>query len=569
MSISSELQQKIAKSVEEAQTNKPISTKDTNSITLISAESETLKTKSCSGAPVCKWSIEELISKIWQSIIILEANYQTVNQSNVLRLLGFDKSTIYRINNDKVQLKVADKINKIIGHNVDLKVYKIKDPTLPEHIVNTMGSLNLGSKPNIETLHIPNNQRLLSLLLQPIFNDNTSESIKVGYGEIKITPKEFMVLLLMRVLIKNKWFHGCTSKVNIHTYVTHLNECISQTVSKARISSKNASFDYLARFDKHYKFSKLIERYGNYLVGQSAYHYKLTPLMEEYISEAVESMDSFDIELFDVDEIKSSDLVISKEIFHKLHPRDIYLMFNHFGGVDSEGNYIIKNSKTIMDYHSSRVYSLMTSLKSTTRKEIGFINYDVSTCMQTIVSHYVDMSKYPRHQELIDDKRSFRQKIAKELNIVDIAIVKEMLSASDNGKEYKNILNSAKTFKEYMDETESMVDEFINHIEINKPKLIEKALLFAKPEFELVDWVEKKGFKKKQPKFEPIGPKKYSLFFFIWTQIEREIRHAMISCFKGFVHEVHDAVYSKEVVDTKILEFKVYGKTGIRVKIEN
>ena len=70
---------------------------------------------------------------------------------------------------------------------------------------------------------------------------------------------------------------------------------------------------------------------------------------------------------------------------------------------------------------------------------------------------------------------------------------------------------------------------------------------------------------KKQPKLQKTEEfNKYSLFFFVWTQIEREIRHAMMGCFSGFVHEVHDAVYSKEVVDISILE-----QTGILVKIEH
>jgi hypothetical protein len=43
----------------------------------------------------------------------------------------------------------------------------------------------------------------------------------------------------------------------------------------------------------------------------------------------------------------------------------------------------------------------------------------------------------------------------------------------------------------------------------------------------------------------------------------------MMNCFSGFVHEVHDAVYSKEVVDISILEQTVLEQTGISVKIEH
>lgn len=83
-------------------------------------------------------------------------------------------------------------------------------------------------------------------------------------------------------------------------------------------------------------------------------------------------------------------------------------------------------------------------------------------------------------------------------------------------------------------------------------------------------WEEKIGYDKKQPKLQQTTEfNKYSLFFFIWTQIEREIRHSMMSCFEGFVHEVHDAVYSKEIVEISLLEQKVLEHTGIKVKIEH
>jgi len=74
---------------------------------------------------------------------------------------------------------------------------------------------------------------------------------------------------------------------------------------------------------------------------------------------------------------------------------------------------------------------------------------------------------------------------------------------------------------------------------------------------------------KKDPDFIIDGKKETSVFFFIWTQYEREIRHAMMSCFDTpeACHEVHDAVYSMEDIDTSHIEAEVLESTGFSIKI--
>ncbi len=76
---------------------------------------------------------------------------------------------------------------------------------------------------------------------------------------------------------------------------------------------------------------------------------------------------------------------------------------------------------------------------------------------------------------------------------------------------------------------------------------------------------------KKEYEYIVDGVKESSLFFFIWTQWEREIRQAMMSCFKvpEACHQVHDAVYNTEVVDMKVMEAEVLEKTGFKVQISN
>jgi len=194
---------------------------------------------------------------------------------------------------------------------------------------------------------------------------------------------------------------------------------------------------------------------------------------------------------------------------------------------------------------------------------LGYINYDISTCMQAIVAHYVDMTKYPAHQALLDDKHAFRHQIAHELGI-DLKQAKENLSAADNGKKFRSQLNHSPSLKGYVNESEAMVDEFLLKINALYPEKMKVALTHAKHYWKFIAY----DYDTKEAKLQDQGPKKFSIFFFTWTQMERQIREAMMSCFRGYVHEVHDAVYSKEDVDISVLENAVLKQTGIAVKIE-
>jgi len=61
---------------------------------------------------------------------------------------------------------------------------------------------------------------------------------------------------------------------------------------------------------------------------------------------------------------------------------------------------------------------------------------------------------------------------------------------------------------------------------------------------------------------------KSSVFFFIWTYYERLIRQAMLKVIPHGI-EVHDVVYSKDVINNKLIEDTVYKETGFRIQITN
>lgn len=519
--------------------------------------------KSVSGAPVCKWKKEELISKIVLAIQLLQENLQKVNQSNILKLFGFDKSTIYRWDEDKED-KVSNLINLIKKYLQSPSLGK--DPTFPEHMHSGTSSGRMGSnKPCIKTLST--NKRLLSLGLYPVLNDSFDDRIVIGRDGF--TAILVIHLCLEITLIRNRFFHAQASSSNIHTCTENLIVCINQVLQRSSIHSKNNSFDYIQRFDKKYKFSSLIERYGSYSKSRNSYKYRLTPLAKKYLDEAMSLLISLEIEFYDNIQGLEGDIFIEKKSLLNIHPRDVFLLFGYIEGVDKQNRYIIRNSFTISDRQESRVYSLFTSLKSKTRLNLDFINYDISACMQTIASHYVNMENYPIHKQLIDDKKAFREKLAKDLE-KPINKVKQMLSAADNGKKYSlKVYEKSELFKQYVEETEGLIDEFIEYFKKEEPETVKKATSYAKELYMIGNWVKEEGKEKKQPKFITNGVNKYSLFFFIWTQVERRVREAMKSCFNGFVHEVHDAVYSKEEVSLEIIEEAIKKQTNLTIKVEN
>ena len=537
------------------------------------ASGSAANTKGSAGFQTSPWELEELIDKSWECIVILDYNVQKFSARAVMRLLGIDKSAIIRVDSE------VQSISKVINLVKKLDEFYQKDPTILEHIGTSiseaiLGSFNLSAymfskgRPVYENLELTNNQALYSLLGYPMYYREYNEPLKIGTNENEVTATQLMDLSLHSSLVDECWFHHAMDRINSLTYCKHLNSVIKQIAYSERVYSKNESMTYLLHNDHKYAFTQLIERPSGQKAysGTPSFKYKYTDTLERILASSVEYFLSLELDL-SIIEPKESDLVISAEILKEINHRDRYILLNHLTGKDQNDNYVIDNTSTIKDEQLSRVYSLMTTVKSKTRTDLGFINYDISTCMQTIVAHFVDMNKYPMHQALIDDKRTFRKTLMEELD-KDYPKIKEILSAADNGKKYDSYCKTSDTLAKYIEEADILVDEFTSSIESTNNEMFLRAHAFAKKEFEEV-WEDNEETGKKELKLIDVGYKKYSVFFFIWTQIEREIRDAMKSCFDGFVHEVHDAVYSEEEVPLVVLERAVHKKTNLKVKIEH
>jgi len=107
----------------------------------------------------------------------------------------------------------------------------------------------------------------------------------------------------------------------------------------------------------------------------------------------------------------------------------------------------------------------------------------------------------------------------------------------------------------YQKEAEKLVDNFMEIVEQNNPEIYMEAAALTKEAEE-------------GERVSVNGKKFYGHLFHLYTYFERQIREAMKSCFTQPTYDVHDAVYSREVLDPQILVDAVLGQTGFKVLIE-
>jgi len=257
-------------------------------------------------------------------------------------------------------------------------------------------------------------------------------------------------------------------------------------------------------------------------------------------------------------ESEALDFSVQLEQLEQIRLRDVMLLLNQCIGYNCD-EFIIRPK--ITDEQHSRVYSVFTSISSQTRILLGFYNYDIGSALQTICLQLVDNpALYPLHMQLVNDKNKFRQKIVDETG-QDMSWVKKELSKINNldvmPKKYKQY----PTLKKYYEEAIPLREEITYNA---KPIILSMAMQFAKPKWKKI-WNKSKN----EYDFLEDGKKESSVFFFIWTQYERQIREAMMDCFDTpeSCHQVHDAVYSKQKIEPAFMEAHVLKQTDFKVKI--
>ena len=229
-----------------------------------------------------------------------------------------------------------------------------------------------------------------------------------------------------------------------------------------------------------------------------------------------------------------------------------------------------------VDPTKGRTYNIFTRLSSSERKLLGYKNYDISGGLQ-IISFNI-LTHYPLYKyETLDDlhatyplifsygvdpvaKRALRKKVAADLG-VGLDEVKSLLTAYSNGSQKKT--GNSEKLKQFFTESDQLRREVIATIADHEPDLLESAIEQSKHSFpEDTDWqsIEKEGSTKE-------SQDKASVFFFIWTYFEKQIRDAMLSEVDDGI-PLHDAIYSKQDIAYTDFQDAILEKTGFDVKIE-
>lgn len=247
--------------------------------------------------------------------------------------------------------------------------------------------------------------------------------------------------------------------------------------------------------------------------------------------------------------------------------------------VPATANCIIVPLKNLakVDPNKGRIYNIFSRLRSSERKALGYYNYDISGGLQ-IISFNI-LTQYPLyHYKTFDDlhaaypliftygvdpsaKNALREQISADLG-KSVDDVKALLTAYSNGSQ-KKVGNSAK-LKAFFEESDRLRREVVATIANYKPELLKSAVEQSKNDFpEDTDWqsIEKEGNGQE-------ARDKASVFFFIWTYFEKQIRDAMLSVVDDGI-PVHDAVYSKHKLPFKAFEDAIYEQTDFQVKISN
>jgi len=455
-------------------------------------------------------------------------------------------------------------------------------PDMPEHIVEDQSyrgnryTLSLDESKNLHltfdgvTAKIPIDKTKLQdiehVALELGLGTSSTDLLLRGTGT---SIQHYLAALTTISLRENKLIDGRVSRIQQTTFGERYFNFYTRVVSgsgRVLSTNKNRSWFY-EDYDNGKAISKLLVKDSSYQVGNYAMKFKPTDLGNTVISRVVE--------LFQLLNFKEANIVfdplhhieLPQELVSQIKFTDLVILLKNTIGY-KDGKFIIGLNK--LDTQTDRVYSVFTSISSDTRTKLGYINYDIQAAMPTISIQLLadwerdeDNPMYPYHQEIVTDRTKFRQKVMDETG-KSLKWVKTELSKLDNMTSYNT---KSEILSEYCEEGITIRDSVINRIKEQNEQMYNIAYVKAKDVLEKV-WDEELN----QLKFEPIGEKKESsIFFFIWTQVERQVREAMKTCFKDQdqVLDCHDAVYSKKEVTIKELEKAVLDQTGFEVKISH
>ena len=258
-------------------------------------------------------------------------------------------------------------------------------------------------------------------------------------------------------------------------------------------------------------------------------------------------------------------LVIHTEHVQKLCLSSMLHVISNSIGLEN-GNFIVSlNHTSSTNPALGRSYNVFTRLQSHERKELGYLNYDMSCALQTISLQLIQASEYDyplltRYSKDMAFKRLLRENISRDLNI-PIADIKAKLTAFANGA--VSGIDKHHIYKKFQEESDRLRREVLAYTAKHDPQLLKQAIAQSKKKLpEDIDW-----FSLAPEDSQALARGKSSVYFFVWTYYERLIRKSMLSILADGI-EVHDAVYSKMDVSTDVIEATIFESTGFKIIID-
>ena len=422
--------------------------------------------------------------------------------------------------------------------------FKVKDHILT---INDL-TLPLPQRTNISTIE--------QLFLNSGFRISNND---ISITTIDLSTVSFKEILQALTCISLKNLHIVSSTFNQNKRIKYgkviFDIYLKVETGSGNIQAKDKDLRWLNEVDTLKLKSKLFDE-TSYQVGVNSKQYTSTSYAELIFSNVFSLLQTLEFDNTHIS-MQPLDFTISHGLLNNIKIRDMMLLMNNCIGYNNNC-FIIR--PTVKDIHYGRVYSVFTSISSDTRSQLGFINYDIGSALQSICLQKVqDDSLYPLHKELMNDKVAFRNKVMIETS-KDMDWVKEELSKINNLDKMPKNYEKYPTLKVYYAEAIPLRNEILANAD---PILLSRATIFAKSK-----WIKIVAAKDKV-EFVEDGKKESSIFFFIWTQWERQIREIMMNCFSNpsACHQVHDAVYSTQDINASVIESRVLVETGFNVKI--
>nr|WP_297350124.1 hypothetical protein [uncultured Glaciecola sp.] len=274
------------------------------------------------------------------------------------------------------------------------------------------------------------------------------------------------------------------------------------------------------------------------------------------------AQDHFLIEVQDLAKLSMRSFIQVMSIAHPAPPSCIAVPLTNLASVDPE---------------KGRTYNIFSRLRSSERKALGYHNYDISGGLQIICFNILYQYPHSKYHDFCDLQAAFsvifnygfdpeyknklRQKIADDLDL-SIDEVKRLLTAYANGSQKQ--VGKSTELKEFSEQSDQLRREVIAVIDIYEPKLRKSATEQSKNSFpEDQDWqnIEKENSSQE-------ARDKASVFFFIWTYFEKQIRDAMLSIVDDGI-PVHDAIYSRQELAFEVFEKAIMAQTAFEVRISD